>query len=484
MSGMKWQNKRLHKITEKIVLFLLVIMMVSIAVLQDANAVTITAKGMYLYNVSNTEQDGSSWTLSGENGSLSFSYKKIGAPDTAQLCAQCDYCNKPEWIDFQKQQAVWKHSLSGHPNQNNTFKVWYRQSRTSSYVFISTPSFMVVNGKVAFFSPAGQTEADFLKSLKKLDPNQFKGDPLYVDKKLLKQMKSTVKGIIRGKKTDEQKVKAIHDWIAKNIQYDHSGVGESPNSGPGNDINYVFRTRRAVCGGYAQMMNAFCSIANIPCVYVLGLAGTMEAGKKYTTTNHAWNVVYINKKWEFIDSCWDSSNKYYKDGDSRNVTQQPANYNYYKSKPFDIGKHRISMGVYYRFSVGGKYIAIRYKEADYIYRVVDHKKKTVQLASVVNGEKSVPLFGTVKIQDTDYKVVGISQKAFAKSPKTKEIRTFLWQLQSSKMKGALKGSKVQRVLIYGRYMTKEHQMLAKKPFEKNISGKKVNVKVTMNEFKW
>lgn len=72
MSGMKWQNKRLHKITEKIVLFLLVIMMVSIAVLQDANAVTITAKGMYLYNVSNTEQDGSSWTLSGENGSLSF----------------------------------------------------------------------------------------------------------------------------------------------------------------------------------------------------------------------------------------------------------------------------------------------------------------------------------------------------------------------------------------------------------------------------
>ena len=54
--------------------------------------------------------------------------------------------------------------------------------------------------------------------------------------------------------------------------------------------------RRGVCGDYSLLFLHLCLRASIPCVY--------EAGNPFIL-NHAWNSVYLNGQWLFVDTTWD-----------------------------------------------------------------------------------------------------------------------------------------------------------------------------------
>lgn len=123
----------------------------------------------------------------------------------------------------------------------------------------------------------------------------------------LKKVNTKVKKVLAflglGKKSDVEKIRAIHDYIAKTIQYDNSKKKFTAYAG------LVDSSHKTVCQGYALLFYKMCTDAGIPCRVVTGWAGTP----------HAWNIVKLDKKWYYVDVTWDDIGKKY----------QPFTYDYF-----------------------------------------------------------------------------------------------------------------------------------------------------------
>lgn len=91
-----------------------------------------------------------------------------------------------------------------------------------------------------------------------------------------------------------EKLKSIHDWIAKRVDYDN-------NFGPTSfEATSVFLAPyKTVCEGYSEAFKMLCDRAGIPCIVVVG-----EAGEP-----HAWNYVKMEDgNWYAVDVTWDDQN--------------------------------------------------------------------------------------------------------------------------------------------------------------------------------
>ncbi len=75
----------------------------------------------------------------------------------------------------------------------------------------------------------------------------------------------------------------LFDWVKKNIKYDYSD----------NDPYLVFKNRKGVCQGYANLLKVMCLTQGIPSLVVLGDLGEYRA--------HAWNYTYAYGKWTVGD---------------------------------------------------------------------------------------------------------------------------------------------------------------------------------------
>jgi hypothetical protein len=98
------------------------------------------------------------------------------------------------------------------------------------------------------------------------------------------------------------RVKALHDYVADRVTYDV----ESYRSGayPPQDAETVFRTRRSVCAGYANLLAALGEAAGDEIVVVGGDART--TGNDLTGEGHAWNAARIAGRWTLLDATWDA----------------------------------------------------------------------------------------------------------------------------------------------------------------------------------
>jgi hypothetical protein len=102
-------------------------------------------------------------------------------------------------------------------------------------------------------------------------------------------------------KTDREKVKAVHDWLVKNVKYDYDNYlsGTIPYSS--YRIEGAMLEGKAVCQGYAEAFELFMNVLGIPCELISG-TGNNGSG---TWVNHAWNKVYLDGRWYYIDTTWD-----------------------------------------------------------------------------------------------------------------------------------------------------------------------------------
>ncbi len=105
------------------------------------------------------------------------------------------------------------------------------------------------------------------------------------DKAYLKKIISTE---TKNCKNNLEKVKAIHDWMVKNIRYDTSYRQHNASDTLNNKI--------AVCSGYSTLFWNFMKEMGIPCEIVLGYS---------RGESHAWNEVKLGGKWYYIDVTWD-----------------------------------------------------------------------------------------------------------------------------------------------------------------------------------
>lgn len=132
-------------------------------------------------------------------------------------------------------------------------------------------------------------EPKVIDSNEKVDMN-MQVDAIY--KKLYSKLDEILAKIIKPGMTEEQKVKAIHDFVVKHITYDINYLDL-------HTVESVILTidkGRGVCGDYSLLFMHLCRRASIPCTTEIGDPSYID---------HAWNAVFVNGQWLFVDTTWD-----------------------------------------------------------------------------------------------------------------------------------------------------------------------------------
>lgn len=103
-----------------------------------------------------------------------------------------------------------------------------------------------------------------------------------------------------------QSLMALHDFLADSVSYDYSLKGQYSHEAFGALVeNYddagKMEGKSAVCEGYAKAFKILCDRMDIPCVLVVGDAGTGSS-----RTAHMWNYVQMDdQNWYAVDVTWD-----------------------------------------------------------------------------------------------------------------------------------------------------------------------------------
>ena len=111
-------------------------------------------------------------------------------------------------------------------------------------------------------------------------------------------------GLTDSSKSDYDKIKAIHDYIADNVEYDYDTYYGETTDYPETYTGYGAIVKHlAVCQGFAAMFYRLCLEAGID-------ARIIDSRQQ----NHAWNIVRLEGLYYLMDCTWDEnsgSDKYF-----------------------------------------------------------------------------------------------------------------------------------------------------------------------------
>lgn len=102
-----------------------------------------------------------------------------------------------------------------------------------------------------------------------------------------KIIENIISTIITPQMTDHEKVKAVHDYIVLNSEYDTSHTYYS-------DYNLLTQAK-SVCNGYALLTYNMLNKLNIPTKFVFGSSDS---------ESHVWNMVKLGDNWFHLDTTW------------------------------------------------------------------------------------------------------------------------------------------------------------------------------------
>lgn len=124
-----------------------------------------------------------------------------------------------------------------------------------------------------------------------------------------------IEEIIKENYSDEEKIKAIHDYIAHHTQYDESMDDMSNYSYYSHTAYGALINGIAVCDGYAEALKYLLDKTDVNNVLIFGEAD--DDGNFTGDVNHAWNLIEVDGSYYHYDLTWNDSN-------------QGITYNYYK----------------------------------------------------------------------------------------------------------------------------------------------------------
>lgn len=132
---------------------------------------------------------------------------------------------------------------------------------------------------------------------------------------ILDEVKKISDEICEGITDDYDKLRAISDWVADNIYYDHEAY-DSGNMEECVTLEYMLDKHASVCGGYATFTSALCEAQGIYCVNIDGEAiNTARCFAELKHGNHhEWNYAVIDGRGIWVDSGWNSYNNLYSGG--------------------------------------------------------------------------------------------------------------------------------------------------------------------------
>lgn len=173
--------------------------------------------------------------------------------------------------------------------------------------------------------------------------------------------------------SDYDRARAIYSWIAFNIRYDYNAYLNPPRTQGfsysseaekqrkikqlnDNLIQKAFKSKKAVCEGFTALYQHLASLMDIKCEIIRGDSkiSVRDIGRKTTSSNHAWNMVLIDKKWCLLDVTWGQG--YYDSSKGRMVNDfNPA---YFDTDPdYFFAKH---------FPDSGSYLGNRLSKEDFL----------------------------------------------------------------------------------------------------------------------
>ncbi len=114
-------------------------------------------------------------------------------------------------------------------------------------------------------------------------------------KKLDPLLDKIIAKIIKPGMTEEQKARAIHDYVVTHIVY----VGGTSNTSAKNALVAIEKGKGS-CTFYSSL---FYYLAKKASLTTIPIEGDSIAGR------HAWNMVRLNGKWQFVDTTFDDSKK-------------------------------------------------------------------------------------------------------------------------------------------------------------------------------
>ncbi|AOC93333.1 Transglutaminase-like superfamily protein [Flavobacterium anhuiense] len=173
--------------------------------------------------------------------------------------------------------------------------------------------------------------------------------------------------------SDYDRARAIYSWIAFNIRYDYNAYLNPPRVQGfsysseaekqrkikqlnDNLVQKAFKSKKAVCEGFTALYQHLASLMGIKCEIIRGDSkiSVRDIGRKTTSSNHAWNMVLIDKKWRLLDVTWGQG--YYDSSKGRMVNDfNPA---YFDTDPdYFFAKH---------FPDSGSYLGNRLSKEDFL----------------------------------------------------------------------------------------------------------------------
>lgn len=204
--------------------------------------------------------------------------------------------------------------------------------------------------------------------------------------------------------SDAERARAIYSWIAFNIRYDYNAYLNPPKVQGfsysteaekqrkikqlnDNLIQKAFKSQKAVCEGFTALYQHLAQLVGLKCEIIRGDSKTSlrDIGRKTTYSNHAWNIVLIDKKWRLIDVTWGQG--YYDTRKGRMVSD--FNPVYFDTDPeYFFAKHYPDSGTF----LGDRISKIDFLNGPLIYNKTienDYKIKTPNsgIIEAKNGDK-------------------------------------------------------------------------------------------------
>lgn len=116
------------------------------------------------------------------------------------------------------------------------------------------------------------------------------------EKSLNKRVNQIVKSCINKDMSNYEKVKAVHNWLIRNVKYDYYRLQTGTIPAVSHTAKGALIKKVAVCDGYAHAFQMIMSRLNIPCKFVVG---------RSQGVGHGWNMVKLGGKWYHVDVTFD-----------------------------------------------------------------------------------------------------------------------------------------------------------------------------------
>lgn len=152
----------------------------------------------------------------------------------------------------------------------------------------------------------------------------------------LNEIQELADTICYGINNDYDKVQAIHNYVCRNLSYDHVSANNSANLET-ISLKHILKEKKTICAGFSNLFTALCNVEGIYCVNIRGTSKTKDIkdlSNDDTPTNHEWNAVFVENHWIFIDCTWDCQNHYYGSG---------YIYNDFVNTYFDVSERKMSL---------------------------------------------------------------------------------------------------------------------------------------------